>query len=66
MEKKDLYKYVIAVKAILAAEGQMSNEDFVKHALTCCKEAEGLNVEEDEVVREMRAFISDFELVPVR
>ena len=43
MEQENLYKYVIAVRAILDAEGKLSDEEFVKHAIVCCKEAEEIN-----------------------
>ena len=52
-----LYKYVIAVNAIMEHYGKMSDEDFITHVITCCKEAKELNTTPEEEINELNGYI---------
>lgn len=51
MENNELYRYVVAVRAIMKEYGKMNDEDFIQHVVTCCKEAEELHTSlEEEII----------------
>lgn len=57
-----LYKYVIAVDAIMEHYGKMSDEDFITHVITCCKEAKGLATTPEEEIAELENKIQELKL----
>lgn len=57
-----LYKYVIAVDAIMEHYGKMSDEDFITHVITCCKEAKELNTTPEEEIAELESKIQELKL----
>ena len=50
MENNELYRYVVAVRAIMKEYGKMNDEDFIQHVVTCCKEAEELHTSLEEEI----------------
>ena len=57
-----LYKYVIAVDAIMEHYGKMSDDDFITHVVTCCKEATGITTTPEEEIAELESKIHELKL----
>lgn len=60
---KAYYRYITAVKAILKAQGTMSDEEFAKHVIVCCKEAEELNLSLSEEINEINSLIDELKAI---
>jgi len=53
MKNNELYRYLVAVRAIMKEYGKMEDADFIEHVATCCKEAEGLTTTLEEEIYEL-------------
>ena len=56
-QSENLHKYVIAVNAIMKYYGKMSDDDFITHVVTCCKEATELTTTPEEEIKEIEETI---------